>query len=244
MDEFWNLLQVLVNPLNGEKFLEAMSQPGVMITAFIVLNMIVFTETGLLIGFFLPGDSLLITAGIAAASAEWNVPVLIVTLCISAIIGDTVGYTIGRKSGPKLFKREQSFFFRKDHLLAAQTFYEVHGGKTIILARFMPFIRTFAPVVAGIGQMQYRRFLFYNIFGGIGWVVSMILSGYFLPDLLNPLLSKVFGRDIKVERNLEKVIILVIALSVLPIIIKGFKVWLGRKKTTPIEQPTNPSVES
>ena len=110
-----------------------------------------------------------------AASTGWNVPLLIVTLCASAIIGDSVGYAIGYRTGPRLFNREQSRFFRKDHLIAAQRFYEKHGGKTIVLARFMPIIRTFAPVVAGIGKMNYARFLFFNVFGGIGWVASMIM---------------------------------------------------------------------
>ena len=100
------------------------------------------------------------------------------TLCLSAIVGDSVGYSIGFKTGPKIFRREKSLFFNKDHLLKAQQFYERHGGKTIILARFMPIIRTFAPVVAGVGRMEYRRFLFFNVFGGIGWVCSMVLIGY------------------------------------------------------------------
>src|SRR4029077_15562398 len=133
------------------------------VAAFIVLNIIVFVETGLLIGFFLPGDSLLVTAGFVAYDCVWNVPLLLGTLSLSAIVGDSVGYSIGFKTGPKIFCREKSFFFKKDHLLKCQAFYEKHGGKTIILARFMPIFRTFAPVVAGVGKMQYSRFLFYNI---------------------------------------------------------------------------------
>ena len=139
---------------------------------------IIFAETGLLVGFFLPGDSLLVTAGILlhqrqsrqGAAAQHRV--LNVVVIVAAIIGDTVGYWIGAKTGPKLFTREQSLFFSRKHLLRTQEFYERHGGKTIIIARFMPIIRTFAPVVAGVGKMSYRRFLSYNVFGGIGWVLA------------------------------------------------------------------------
>src|SRR4029079_9077799 len=123
-----------------------------------------------LVGFFLPGDSLLVTAGIVfhnliavQGCSPWLLPPLLVTLCVSAIVGDSVGYGIGRKAGPRLFNRERSFFFRKEYLLMAQAFYEGHGGKTVVLARFMPILRTFAPVVAGIGNMNYRRFLLFNI---------------------------------------------------------------------------------
>src|SRR5205085_1181805 len=153
-------------------------------------NVIVLVETGLLVGFFLPGDSLLVTAGLIAANPQcgWSVPLLLVTLSLSAIVGDSVGYSIGYKTGPRIFCREKSWFFNKDHLLKAQAFYEKHGGKTIILARFMPILRTFAPVVAGVGRMEYRRFLFYNVCGGASWVCSMILCGYCLPSLLNPML--------------------------------------------------------
>src|SRR4029079_4968695 len=134
---------------------------------FVVLTVVIFTETGLLVGFFLPGDSLLVTVGLvcAAPTCEWSLPLLLAILCTAAVVGDSVGYSIGYKTGPKIFNREKSWFFHKDHLVLAQQFYEKHGGKTIILARFMPILRTFAPVVAGVGQMEYRRFLFYNVFG-------------------------------------------------------------------------------
>src|SRR5262249_23693516 len=156
------------------------------VAAFIVLNLIVFVETGLLVGFCLPGDSLLVTAGLVCYGApNWNLPLLLITLSLSAIVGDSVGYYIGYRTGPRIFNREKSFFFNKDHLVKAQQFYEKHGGKTIILARFIPILRTFAPVVAGVGKMEYRQFVFFNIFGGIGWVCSMILIGYMLPPLLD-----------------------------------------------------------
>jgi membrane-associated protein len=174
---------------------------------------IVFAETGLLIGFFLPGDSLLVTAGFVSATFPdvltlWEV---IVALCIAAIVGDSTGYYIGKKAGQALYNRPQSRFFRRDHLLKTKAFYEKYGGITIVLARFIPFARTFAPVVAGIGDMEYRRFLSFNIFGGIGWVVAMSLLGY------------LFGNIPFVQKHIEKAIVLVIILSVLPVIIHVWK---------------------
>lgn len=210
--------------------LETLKKPEIMLAAFIALNVIVFTETGLLIGFFLPGDSLLVTAGLVAWVSGWNVVVLILTLCVSAIVGDSVGYYIGWKTGPRLFHKEKSFFFRRDYLDMAQKFYERHGGKTIIIARFMPIIRTFAPVVAGIGKMNYRRFVMFNVIGGIGWVVSMILLGYMLTPVLDPTLKWMFGREIKIQRHIEKVIIIVVFLSIAPGLYVGFKAWLKKRR--------------
>jgi membrane-associated protein len=220
-------LQVLWNLFNSEELMRILGQPEYMIAAYVVLNVIVFTETGLLVGFFLPGDSLLVTAGLVAANETcgWNLPLLLVTLSLSAIIGDSVGYLIGFKTGPKIFCREKSWFFNKDHLLKAHQFYEKHGGKTIILARFMPILRTFAPVVAGVGKMNYRQFVFFNVFGGIGWVCSMVLCGYFLPALLNPPLRQVFGDAFRVEKHVEKVVIIVVLVSIAP----GVIVWLRSK---------------
>jgi membrane-associated protein len=146
---------------------------------------------------------------VIAATGELNILLLNVLLSAAAIIGDQVGYAIGRRTGPKIFTREKSFFFAKDHLLRTKAFYEKHGGKTIVLARFMPFARTFAPVVAGVGEMSYRRFVSYNVFGGIGWVVSMTLIGYFL------------GTSIPdIERHIHKVVAIVIFLSLLPALIE------------------------
>src|SRR5262249_50272051 len=157
-------------------------------------------------------------------------PLLMVTLSLSAIIGDSVGYAIGRRTGPRIFSREQSLFFRKSHLIAAQAFYEKHGGKTIVLARFMPVIRAFAPVVAGVGRMEYRRFVYYNVFGGIGWGCSMLLVGYFLPPLLDPLLRPIFGPDFQVQKHVEKVIIIVCVLSVLPAVFAWLKHRLVKRR--------------
>src|SRR6185369_17596903 len=139
----------------------------------LMLTVIIFTETGLLFGFFLPGDSLLVTAGIFAAAGTLDLFTVLVVLSIAAVSGDQLGYWIGLTSGPKIFNREDSWFFHKRHAERAQRFYDRHGGKTIILARFIPIIRTFAPVVAGVGQMEYRRFVSFNVVGGVLWVWSM-----------------------------------------------------------------------
>jgi membrane-associated protein len=221
------LMEVFHNLFNSHELMRILGKPEYAVSAFVVLNLIVFTETGLLVGFFLPGDSLLVTAGLISSNPQchWSLPLLLGTLGLAAIIGDSVGYSIGYKTGPRIFCREQSFFFNKDHLLKAQRFYEVHGGKTIILARFMPILRTFAPVVAGVGRMDYRRFLFFNLFGGIGWVSSMVLFGYFLPGAINPLLKAVFGEGFEVRDHIEKVIIVVVLLSISP----GLFVWLRAK---------------
>lgn len=183
---------------------------------YVGLTAIIFTETGLLIGFFLPGDSLLVTAGLLSSQPEFglNVYVLGMLLSAAAIVGDTVGYQIGRVTGPRIFTREESLLFRRAHLQAAQAFYEKHGGKTIIIARFVPIIRTFAPVVAGVGAMQYRSFLAYNIVGGLAWVWSMLFTGYFL------------GRWVPgIDQHIEKVILVVIFLSILP----GIIAWVRER---------------
>ncbi|HAV15151.1 MAG TPA: hypothetical protein DCX25_02385 [Candidatus Pacebacteria bacterium] len=141
---------------------------------------IVFAESGLFFGFFLPGDSLLFTAGFLASQGFLNIWVLVPILVIGAILGDSTGYWMGRKFGNWLMKQKDSFFFQKHHLLRAQKFYEKHGGKTLILARFMPAVRTFAPIVAGMANMHYNTFLSFNVIGGFGWAMGMTLLGYFL----------------------------------------------------------------
>lgn len=191
-----------------------------------VLIIIVFAETGLLVGFFLPGDSLLITAGLIAAQGYLDIWVLNVSLIIAAIVGDQVGYWFGKKTGPKLFNREKSIFFAKDHLIKAKHFYEKYGGRAIIYARFVPFARTFAPIVAGIGEMNYRKFISFNIFGGIFWVVSMTVLGYY------------FGNIPFIKRNFEYVIIGVILLSLMPVVIGVLK----HRKESRLNQEAEESV--
>jgi membrane-associated protein len=192
------------------------------------MTAIVFAETGLLIGFFLPGDSLLVTAGVFAAVGQINLLHLNLLLIAAAIAGDTVGYWFGRKTGPALFRRPKSLLFNPEHLKRAHDFYEKHGGKTIVLARFMPIIRTFAPIVAGMGNMEYRRFLSFNVFGGALWVLSMTLIGYFL------------GQIPGVREHIEVVILVVVFLSILPGIIAALKEWRKGKRAAAI--PPAPQV--
>ena len=182
------------------------------------MTLIVFAETGLFVGFFLPGDSLLVTAGVFAARGDINIWSLNILLVVAAIIGDTVGYWVGRRTGPALFSRPKSLFFNPAHLRRAHDFYEKHGGKTIILARFMPIVRTFAPVVAGMAGMNYRRFISFNVFGGFLWVVSMTLIGYFL------------GQFEWVRKNIEIVILVVIFASILPGIVAFANEWRKKKR--------------
>jgi membrane-associated protein len=175
------------------------------------LVLIVFAETGLMIGFFLPGDSLLMTAGIFAARGDFDITILNVALALAAIAGDATGYYIGYRTGKALYSRPNSLLFRREHLLKTHDFYERHGGKTIVIARFVPILRTFAPVVAGVATMTYRHFAVYNIAGGIAWVTSMTLIGYFL------------GRSVPdIDRYLHLLIAGVIFLSLLP----GLVAWL------------------
>jgi membrane-associated protein len=186
---------------------------------YVALAIIVFTETGLMIGFFLPGDSLLVTAGLFAAKGDLNIVFLNVLLMACAIAGDATGYYIGKKLGPALFRKEDSLLFKKKHLLATHDFYERHGGKTIIIARFVPIIRTFAPVVAGMAGMSYRRFAMFNVIGGIGWVFSMTMLGYLLVTWFPA-----------TEKHIEKVIIIVIFLSLLPGIIETLRMRARAKR--------------
>ncbi|MDQ3803522.1 MAG: VTT domain-containing protein [Acidobacteriota bacterium] len=184
---------------------------------YVVLILVVFAETGLAMGFFLPGDSLLVVAGIFAARGDLNVFVLLVTLFVAAVVGDGVGFWTGQKLGPRLFKREKSLLFRPGHLAKAHGFYEKYGGKTIIIARFVPIIRTFAPIVAGAANMEYRKFVLFNVVGGFAWVFSMILTGYFLGNILRDR----FG--VNLDEHIEWVVIIVVALSLMPPVIEYLK---------------------
>jgi membrane-associated protein len=183
---------------------------------YVGLTAIIFAETGLLIGFFLPGDSLLVTAGLLAATKGlFNVYTLGLLLTMASVLGNSVGYAIGKAAGPRLFTREDSLLFNKKHLYRAHEFYEKYGGMTVIIARFMPIVRTFVPVVAGMAQMGYRRYTLFNLIGGIGWIWSMLFIGYFL------------GRYIPgVDRHIETVIVLVVLISLLP----GIIGWMRTRK--------------
>lgn len=179
----------------------------------VFLFCVVFAETGLLIGFFLPGDSLLFIAGlmVKAGLLDVNIALLLVLLSIAAIAGDSVGFLIGRKAGPALFKRNDSRLFKRRHLDAARAFYDKHGPKTIVLARFVPIVRTFAPTVAGAAGMNYRQFIAFNMVGGIAWIFSMTLLGFFL------------GNVGFIKNNLEKAVIFIVILSILPVITHALK---------------------
>jgi membrane-associated protein len=166
---------------------------------------IIFAESGLLFGFFFPGDSLLFTAGFLASQGYFDIKLLVLGSVIAAITGDSVGYAFGKRVGRALFKRKESFLFHKKNLVRAEEFYEKHGGKTIILARFMPFVRTFAPIVAGIGKMHYSRFLSFNVIGGFLWAFGVPFAGFWLGSIIPG-----------VDKYLIPIIGLIIILSVAP----------------------------
>ena len=210
-------MELLYGLLDGSVSLADLIRWG----GYVILVAIVFCETGLLVGFFLPGDSLLITAGLVAATGTLDIWLLNLLLIPAAIIGDSVGYAIGYRAGPRLFTKEESLLFSRKHLLRTREFYERYGGKTIVLARFIPLIRTFAPVVAGIGQMQYRRFLFYNVFGGFLWVVSLTWAGYLLGTLIPD-----------ISRYIHIVVVVVIVLSMIPVVVE---LWTARRRAPAVK---------
>jgi membrane-associated protein len=206
-------LVALLDSLDPEKLLRS--------GGYVLLFGIIFAESGLLIGFFLPGDSLLFIAGMAAAgtlsaatgadSVHLNIWVVITGVFIAAVVGDQVGYAFGRKAGPALFRRPNSRFFKHEHVESAEEFFEHHGPKAIVLARFVPIVRTFTPIVAGAGNMQYRTFVKFNVLGGLLWGVGVTLIGYFL------------GNIAFVHDNLEIAILLIVAVSVVPMAIEILK---------------------
>lgn len=194
---------------------------------YLGVTFIVFAESGLFFGFFLPGDSLLFTAGFLASQGFFNVAYLALLCFLAAVAGDSFGYYFGRKIGPAIFNKEESIFFHKKNLVRAQDFYDKYGGKTIILARFMPVVRTFAPILAGVGMMKYRVFFFYNVIGGLLWAVGMTLLGYFLGAVIP-----------SADKYLIPIVILIIIVSVMPGVVTFFKEWRKNKrnKALPIEE--------
>ncbi|MBC7459204.1 VTT domain-containing protein [Candidatus Saccharibacteria bacterium] len=191
--------------------------PGVDLIDFIVgasiigVALIVFAESGLLIGFFLPGDSLLFTTGflISVGALDFNIHLAVLIIFIAAVLGDSVGYTFGRRAGPRIFKKKDARLFKQEYVVKAQDFYEKHGGKTIIIARFIPVVRTFAPIVAGAGSMPYKKFITYNVIGGLLWAAGLTYLGFFL--------GKGFEKiGIEIDTVLLPIIALIILISVLP----------------------------
>lgn len=201
----------LIGLAKPENLQQAVNLWGPAWIGYLVLAAIIFSETGLLVGFFLPGDSLLFAAGFLASQNIFALIPLLVILSIAAVVGDFVNYQIGRQMGEHVFEKGRLRFIKHSHLMAAKAFYERHGGQAIILARFAPLVRTFTPFVAGVAKMNYRQFALYNIAGGIGWVVSMTVAGYFL------------GQIPWVKANFEKVVLMIVFVSLLPVVIGAIK---------------------
>src|SRR6185503_6689104 len=196
---------------NLEEFIRAAGYFG--------LFAMIFAESGVLIGFFLPGDSVLFTAGFLSSQGYLNIWFLIPLMFIAAAAGDSVGYEFGKKVGPRIFKREDSLLFKKKYILDAQHYYEKYGGKTLILARFIPFVLTFAPILAGVGNMKYRKFLSYNLIGAFLWAVGLTLLGYFMGNLIP-----------NVDRYLLPIIAIIVIASIAPTIIKILRNPQARRK--------------
>ncbi len=184
-----------------------------------LLAFIVFAETGLLVGLFLPGDSLLFTVGVVCGAGDLDIVKVSALLVIASIAGDQSGYFLGRRTGPAIFSRPDSRVFKQEYVTRTQAFYAKHGGKTLIYAKFAPIVRTFTPFMAGVGRMPYRRFVSFNVFGGLGWVLSMTLAGYYL------------GEVPVIRRNFEKVVLGIVVVSLLPLAIQY---WQSRRASAPV----------
>lgn len=208
-------LIALAKPENLRQMAEMGGNPWV---TYAILTAIIFSETGLLVGFFLPGDSLLFAAGFLSSQEVFNIWLLNACLCVAAVVGDAVNYYVGLQMSEHVFEKGRLRFVKHSHLMAAKAFYDRHGGKAIVLARFAPLIRTFTPFVAGVARMGYIRFAVYNIAGGVGWVISMTLAGYFLGQI--PVIAK----------NFELAVIVIVIISLLPVFIGGFNHWREQKR--------------
>jgi membrane-associated protein len=203
-----DFLRALTDP---ERLIQLLSGFMAGWVGYALLFVIVFSETGLLVGFFLPGDSLLFTVGVVAGAGDLNIVIVNLVLMSAAMIGDSTGYLLGRSTGPRIFSRPDSRLFKRDYVIRTQRFYEKHGGKTIIYARFVPIIRTFAAFVAGVAQMPYLRFLPFSVCGATGWVAFMTLLGYKL------------GKVAFIRQYFDKVVLLIIVISLLPAITEVIK---------------------
>jgi len=215
LHSFIEFLRTLTDP---DRLIQFLSTVVTGWYSYLLLMGIVFVETGLLFGFVLPGDSLLFTIGVVTGAGQLDVALIIVLLILSCLIGDFCGYLLGKRAGPAIFNRPDSRFFKQEHLRRTQAFYEKHGGKTIIYAKFVPIIRTFAPFIAGVAEMPYRRFLPFDAVGAAVWVPSMTMLGYYLGGI--PL----------VRRHFEKFVLLVVLVSVLPVAVHALRAR-GKAKT-------------
>jgi membrane-associated protein len=222
-------LASLARPENLRELVNLGGPPWV---SYAILAAIIFSETGLLIGFFLPGDSLLFAAGFLASQDVFNIAILNIVLVIAAILGDAVNYMLGLQLEQHVFEKGRLPFVKYSHLMAAKAFYERHGGKAIVLARFVPIVRTFTPFVAGIGRMTYRRFLVYNVAGAVGWVLLMTLAGYWL------------GRIPFIANHFELVVLTIVIISVLPVAVGAWRAWRGKELLHGDERTSNQSLES
>ncbi len=214
------VLEFLRSLTNPDRLIQLLSTLLAGWWGYTALFGVVFAETGLLLGFFLPGDSLLFTVGVVAGAGQLNIVWINVALMAAALIGDSTGYLLGRQTGPRIFTRPDSLLFKQEYVLRTKEFYDRYGGKTIIMARFVPVIRTFAPFMAGVSGMRYLRFLSFSVFGSLGWVFSMTMLGYTL------------GGVPFVRRHFDQVVLLIIFISLLPTFNEAWKVWRGRSKQT------------
>jgi membrane-associated protein len=213
-----SVLEFLRSLTDPERLIQLLSTLLAGWLGYLTLAGIVFAETGLLLGFFLPGDSLLFTVGVVSGAGELNIALIIACLMAAALIGDSTGYFLGRQAGPRVFTRQDSLFFKQEYVTRTKHFYDRYGGKTIIFARFVPVIRTFAPFMAGVSQMRYRRFLSFSVFGSFGWVFAMTMLGYKL------------GSIAFVRKHFDAVVLLIIFISLLPTLVEAMKAIRSRRK--------------
>ena len=214
-----HLLEFLHSLTNPERLIELLSTLLAGWVGYTALSAVVFAETGLLLGFFLPGDSLLFTIGVVTGAGQLNIVWINAALMAAALIGDSTGFFLGRNTGPRIFTRPDSRFFKQEYVRRTREFYDRYGGKTIILARFVPVIRTFAPFMAGVSGMRYRRFLSFSVFGSIGWVLAMTVLGYKL------------GKVPFVRTHFDQVVLLIVFVSILPTLNEGWKAWREKRRS-------------
>lgn len=230
MESFVDFFHVIKDYLNP-KFIIEMLLDKLGIYVYFGLFFIIFAETGLAVGFFLPGDSLLVVSGLFAAAGKLNIALILIAFFLGSVIGDSTGYWTGRVMGKTIFNREDSFIFKPSRVEKAKQFFEKYGAKTIVLARFVPIVRTFAPIVIGATEMPYVRFLLFSLLGSVLWIFSMVFLGYFVGGLI----ETAFG--IKLEDHIEKVVIVVVLFSILPPIIEFVKSRFGKKETIETSNP-------